>query len=63
MAVQGNLDPVSVIAGGKEMLRAADKIMDACSTRPHIFNLGHGFNPETPPENVVELANYIRGLE
>ena len=63
MAVQGNLDPVSVIAGGKEMLRAADKIMDACSTRPHIFNLGHGFNPETPPENVAELANYIRGLE
>lgn len=63
LAVQGNLDPVSVIAGGKEMLAAADHIMDVCSTRPHIFNLGHGFNPDTPPEHVAQLAQHIRSME
>ena len=63
IAVQGNLDPVSVIAGGKEMFTAADAIMEACSSRPHIFNLGHGFNPETPPENVAALVAHIRGKE
>ena len=63
MAVQGNLDPMSVIAGGKEMFKAADAIMDACSTRPHIFNLGHGFNPETPLEHVAALVGHIRGME
>ena len=63
VAVQGNLDPVSVIAGGREMFRAADAIMEACSTRPHIFNLGHGFNPDTPPENVAALVDHIRGKE
>ena len=62
LAVQGNLDPVSVIVGGKEMFKAADTIMDACSTRPHIFNLGHGFNPDTPPENVAALVDHIRGM-
>lgn len=60
LAIQGNLDPVAVMAGGKEMLMAADAILDACSTRPHIFNLGHGFNPETPPEHVTNLVNHIR---
>ena len=60
MAVQGNLDPISVIAGGKEMLAAADRILAACSTRPHIFNLGHGFNPDTPPEHVGQLVDYLR---
>ena len=63
IAVQGNLDPVSVITGGKEMFTAADAIMEACSSRPHIFNLGHGFNPETPPENVAALVAHIRGKE
>ena len=45
------------------MFAAADNIMDACSSRPHIFNLGHGFNPETPPENVAALAAHIRKSE
>lgn len=62
LAVQGNLDPVSVIAGGSEMLKAADAILDACSTRPHIFNLGHGFNPDTPPEHVASLVQHIRSV-
>lgn len=60
LAVQGNLDPIAVIAGGGEMLAAADHIMDACSTRPHIFNLGHGFNPDTPPQHVAQLVQHIR---
>ncbi len=60
LAVQGNLDPIAVIAGGKDMLSAADAILDACATRPHIFNLGHGFNPDTPPEHVATLVKHIR---
>ena len=60
LALQGNLDPVAVVAGGLDMLKAADAILDACSTRPHIFNLGHGFNPDTPPEHVATLVDHIR---
>ena len=60
LAVQGNLDPVAVIAGGNEMLKAADQILDACASRPHIFNIGHGFNPDTPPEHVAMLVDHIR---
>jgi len=63
LAVQGNLDPLSVITGGKEMLASADAIMEACASRPHIFNLGHGFNPETPPDHVADLVAHIRGWE
>ncbi len=61
LAIQGNLDPISVIAGGNEMLKSADHIMDIFSTRPHIFNLGHGFNPDTPPDHVAQLVKHIRG--
>jgi uroporphyrinogen decarboxylase len=60
LAVQGNLDPIAVIAGGKEMFLAADQIIEACATRPHIFNLGHGLNPDTPPEHVAQLVQHIR---
>ena len=60
LAVQGNLDPAAVVAGGAEMLKATDKILDACATRPHIFNLGHGFHPTTPPEHVTDLVNHVR---
>jgi uroporphyrinogen decarboxylase len=36
-------------------------ILDTMRNRPHIFNLGHGIVPETPPENVARLIEIIRG--
>lgn len=60
LPVQGNLDPVAVMEGGVAMLAATDRILDAFSTRPHIFNLGHGIGQFTPPEHVTTLIDHIR---
>ncbi|RMD90229.1 MAG: uroporphyrinogen decarboxylase [Alphaproteobacteria bacterium] len=60
MAVQGNLDPLLVCAGGREMRQETRRILRALERRPHIFNLGHGFVPETPPEHVAELVAFVR---
>jgi uroporphyrinogen decarboxylase len=61
MAVQGNLDPLALIAGGATLDRAVDDILDALASRPHIFNLGHGILPDTPVENVAQLVDRVRG--
>jgi uroporphyrinogen decarboxylase len=58
--VQGGLDPLLVVAGGKPMFAAADALLDAFKGKRYIFNLGHGFVPETPPENVAALVKHIR---
>jgi uroporphyrinogen decarboxylase len=60
-AVQGNLDPITLIAGGAALDRAVDEILTAMNGRPHIFNLGHGILPETPIAHVEQLLNRIRG--
>jgi len=60
-AVQGNLDPITLIAGGAALDRAVDEILTAMSGRPHIFNLGHGILPETPIAHVEQLLRRIRG--
>lgn len=59
--VQGNLDPIHLVAGGGAMRAAAGEIMRAFAGRPYIFNLGHGVVPSTPPEHVAQLAALIRG--
>lgn len=60
MAIQGNLDPLAVVAGGAAMREEADMLLNAMRGRPHIFNLGHGILPQTPPEHVAELIAQIR---
>lgn len=60
LPVQGNLDPLALIAGGETLDRAIDTILDALSGRPHIFNLGHGILPDTPIENVERLVDRVR---
>ncbi len=60
-AVQGNLDPIALIAGGAALDRAVDEILAAMDGRPHIFNLGHGILPETPIAHVEQLLKRIRG--
>jgi len=59
-AVQGNLDPMALLAGGAPMLHAAADIVAALGSGPFIFNLGHGVVPQTPPEHVEALADFIR---
>ncbi len=58
--VQGNLDPVCLLAGGDTLKKRAAEILDALSGGPFIFNLGHGVIKETPPEHVEQLAAIIR---
>jgi uroporphyrinogen decarboxylase len=60
MPLQGNLDPLALIAGGETLDRAIDHILEALSDRPHIFNLGHGILPDTPIENVERLVDRVR---
>jgi uroporphyrinogen decarboxylase len=58
--VQGNLDPLALIAGGEAMAAAVDRILDAFAGRPHIFNLGHGILQDTPIENVHAMLAYVK---
>ncbi len=59
-AVQGNLDPMALLAGGEAMLAAAAAIVAALRDGPFIFNLGHGVVPQTPPQHVEALAEFLR---
>ncbi len=60
MPVQGNLDPLALIAGGSDLEQAVDRILSAFKNRPHIFNLGHGILPDTPIEHVEKLLTLVR---
>src|ERR1700722_17890607 len=55
VAVQGNLDPLALVAGGAAMANEAAAILDAMRGRPFVFNLGHGIVPQTPPDHVASL--------
>jgi uroporphyrinogen decarboxylase len=60
-AVQGNLDPVLLFAGHKELRARAEQVLRQAGGRPgHIFNLGHGILPETPVDNVRALVEFVR---
>ena len=61
LPVQGNLDPLALIAGGEAMAAAAKRILDAFAGRPHIFNLGHGILPDTPIAHVEQLISQVKG--
>ncbi|MDL2351599.1 MAG: uroporphyrinogen decarboxylase [Pseudomonadota bacterium] len=61
LPVQGNLDPLLLIAGGAQLETQARRILDAFADRPHIFNLGHGIGQTTPLEHVGELLSLVRG--
>lgn len=61
MPVQGNLDPLALIAGGAPLKEAVVRVLDAFSGRPHIFNLGHGIQQDTPLACVEELMALVKG--
>jgi uroporphyrinogen-III decarboxylase len=61
-AVQGNLDPVVLLADRDTVRRRAREVLARAGGRPgHIFNLGHGVLPQTPVENVLELIAAVKG--
>lgn len=63
VALQGNLDPIALIAGGRALENGVDRILTAMHGKPFIFNLGHGILPETPPEHVTALVARVRGTQ
>lgn len=58
--VQGNLDPLALLAGGEALEKSTARILETFSDRPHIFNLGHGIIKETPIEHVEKLLTLVR---
>jgi uroporphyrinogen decarboxylase len=60
-AVQGNLDPASLLAPWRELAFRIDDVLDRAGGRPgHIFNVGHGLTPATPVDNVKRLVERVR---
>lgn len=59
--VQGNLDPLRLIVGGKALDEGVDAVLSALRHGPFIFNLGHGITPETPVEHVEAMIRRVRG--
>ncbi len=63
LPVQGNLDPLALIAGGDALANSVRRILDAFGNRPHIFNLGHGILPDTPIAHVEQLIELVKGTK
>jgi uroporphyrinogen decarboxylase len=63
LPVQGNLDPLALIAGGDALKSATRMMLDAFADRPHIFNLGHGILPDTPIAHVEQLIALVKGAK
>lgn len=61
MALQGNLDPQTLVVGGRALEDAARDVLIAFKSAPHIFNLGHGITPQATPENVAALVKLVKG--
>jgi uroporphyrinogen decarboxylase len=59
-ALQGNLDPMALLAGGAALRAETAGILSALRGRPFVFNLGHGIEPATPPEHVGALVELVR---
>ena len=63
IVVQGNLDPLLMIAGGEAMIRRTKEILNAMNGKRFVFNLGHGITPEAPPQHVADLMAVIRSYK
>jgi len=60
IALQGNLDPLALLAGGADLAAETDELLAAMRGAPFVFNLGHGIVQQTPPEHVTELVARVR---
>ena len=61
LPVQGNLDPLALLAGGEALDCGIDRVLAAFPERPHVFNLGHGIGQHTPIAHVERLVARVRG--
>jgi uroporphyrinogen decarboxylase len=61
VALQGNLDPLALVAGGAALDEGIDRVLSGFGSRAHIFNLGHGILPETPIAHVERMMARVRG--
>ena len=61
LPVQGNLDPLALLAGGAALDDGIDRVLAAFPERPHVFNLGHGIGQHTPIAHVEQLIARVRG--
>ena len=61
LPVQGNLDPLALLAGADELRMSVTAILDAFANRPHIFNLGHGILQDTPIAHVEQMLGQLKG--
>jgi uroporphyrinogen decarboxylase len=60
LALQGNLDPLALVAGGAALDAAVTRVLQGFEGRSHVFNLGHGILPETPVAHVERLMELVR---
>jgi uroporphyrinogen decarboxylase len=60
LPVQGNLDPLLLLAGGEHMEARVAAILNTLGGAPFVFNLGHGILPDTPPEHVARLVELVK---
>jgi len=63
MVIQGQLDPLLLCAGGKQLEQAVHALIEVYEDRKHIFNLGHGVRPETPISHVEKVVQIIRSYK
>ena len=61
IALQGNLDPMALVAGGDALRSEIDAVLAPMRGRPYIFNLGHGVTPNATVENIQTLMDTVRG--
>ena len=58
--VQGNLDPLRLVAGGRALAEGVDAILRGLGEGPLVFNLGHGITPDAPVKHVEEMVARVR---
>lgn len=61
--MQGNLDPLCLVAGGEGLAQGVQRICNTVRYDRHIMNLGHGIRQDTPPEHVAELVKHVRNAD
>ena len=63
VAVQGNLDPMRVVVGGRALDEGVDRVLEGLGNGRLIFNLGHGITPEADPANMARLVERVRAAK
>ena len=63
LPLQGNLDPLALVAGGAALKDGVARTLEAMAGRPHIFNLGHGIVQDTPIDHLEQLLSLVRGTD